>query len=351
MGANNSLALNLGLLVFSFILTSTLIVPFINILYRLRFTRRIEAPKKGKIPTFDKLHDTKAGTPVGGGIIILATVSFIFALIFPLVSYLGVFVHGAYDIDSEIKIIFLSFISFGLLGLYDDLVKLFGKMTPGKMGNWVGLRRGPKFALQWVLALVISYMLYDNLQISIVHLPLTNTVLHLGYFYIPFAALAIVSFANAINITDGLDGLSAGVLMICLFAFWIIASSTFDTPLSIFISLWLGALIAFLYFNVWPARIFMGDAGALAFGATLAVIGLLTGKIFALGIIGGIFVVEVLSSFIQIAARKFLGRPILPGAPIHFWLQLRGWEEPKIVMRAWLAGLMLAIFGLWLAVI
>lgn len=351
MGANNALALNLGLLVFSFILTSILIIPFINILYRLRFTRRVEAPKKGKVPIFDKLHDKKAGTPVGGGIVILATVSFIFALIFPLVSYLGVFVHGAFNIHSEINIIFFSFLSFGLLGLYDDAVKLFGKMTPGKIGNWVGLRRGPKFLLQWILAFIISWMLYQNLQISIVHLPLTNTVLHLGYFYIPFAAFAIVSFANAINITDGLDGLATGVLMICLFAFWIIASSVFDTPLSIFISLWLGALIAFLYFNIWPARIIMGDAGALAFGATLAVIGLLTGKIFSLGVIGGIFVVEILSSLIQISARKYLGRPILPAAPVHFWLQTRGWEEPKIVMRAWLAGLMLAVFGLWLAVI
>ncbi len=351
MGANNSLALNLGLLVFSFVLTSTLIVPFINILYKLRFTRRAEAPKKGKVPMFDKLHDIKAGTPVGGGIIILATVSFIFALIFPLVSYLGVFIHGAYNINSEIKIIFLSFISFGLLGLYDDAVKLFGKMTPGKVGNWVGLRRGQKFILQWILAFIVSYFIYKELNITIVHLPLTNTVLHLGFLFIPFSALSIVSFANAVNITDGLDGLATGVLMICLFAFWIIASSTFDTPLSIFISLWLGSLIAFLYFNIWPARIIMGDAGALAFGATLAVIGLLTGKIFALGVIGGIFVAEVLSSFIQIASRKYLGRPILPAAPVHFWLQTRGWEEPKIVMRAWLAGLMLAIFGLWLAVI
>ena len=160
-----------------------------------------------------------------------------------------------------------------------------------------------------------------------------------------------VAFVNAVNITDGLDGLVSGLLLICLFAFWIITASVFDTPLSIFISLWIGALIAFLYFNIWPARVMMGDSGSLAFGATLAVIGLLTGKIFVLVVVGGLFVIEVLSSAIQIAGRKFLGHSLLPMAPVHLFFQIKGWEEPKIVMRAWLAGLMLAIFGLWLALI
>lgn len=345
------MALSLGLLVFSFIFTSVLIVPFINLLYKLRFTRRVEAPKKGKVPVFDKIHDKKAGTPVGGGVIVVASVTFIFALIFPLVSYLGVFLQAAYDIGTEINIIFFTFLSFGILGFYDDVVKLFGKMEKGKIGNWVGLRRKHKFILQWSLALIISFMLYQNLDIHIINIPLIEKVIDLGWLYIPFAAFAIVSFVNAVNITDGLDGLAAGCLLICLFAFWIIAASVFDTPLSVFISLWIGALIAFLYFNVYPARIFMGDSGSLAFGATLAVIGLLTGKIFALPVIGGLFVLEVASSFIQIASRKYLGRPILPIAPLHLLFQIKGWEEPKIVMRAWLAGLILAIFGLWLAVI
>ena len=124
-----------------------------------------------------------------------------------------------------------------------------------------------------------------------IHVPLIDTVVYLGYFYIPFAAIFIVSFANAFNITDGLDGLATGLLMICLVAFGIILGGILDTPLSVFIALWIGALFAFLYFNVWPARIFLGDAGALSFGAMLAVIGLLTGSIFALVVIGGIFVI------------------------------------------------------------
>jgi phospho-N-acetylmuramoyl-pentapeptide-transferase len=131
----------------------------------------------------------------------------------------------------------------------------------------------------------------------------------------------------------------------------VIATGNLDTPLSLFIGLWVGTLISFLYFNIWPARIWLGDTGALSFGATLAVIGLLTGNLIALIVIGGIFVVEIASSAIQLFGWKFLNRPILPLAPLHNAFLARGWEEPKIVMRAWLFGIMLAIFGLWLATI
>lgn len=346
-----SMVLNLGLLIFSFIVTSLLVVPFINLLYKLRFIRRAEAPKKGKVPLFDKIHDKKAGTPVGGGLIVVGVVSVLFAIIFPLISYLGVYIQKAYPLRSEVQIIFFAFLSFALLGLYDDIIKLFGRMEKGRIGLRSGLKRRDKFALQWLIALIISFLLYRDLNISIIHLPLIETTVNLGIFYIPFAAFTIVSFVNAVNITDGLDGLASGVLLICLFAFWILAAKVFDTPLSVFISLWIGALIAFLYFNIWPARIFMGDSGALAFGATLAVVGLLSGKIFSLVIIGGIFVAELLTSLIQLLSKKFLGRPVFPMAPLHLTLQVMGWQEPKIVMRAWLAGIMLAVFGLWLAFI
>jgi phospho-N-acetylmuramoyl-pentapeptide-transferase len=136
-----------------------------------------------------------------------------------------------------------------------------------------------------------------------------------------------------------------------LAAFAIIAAGNLDTPLALFISIWMGALIAFLYFNVYPARVFLGDTGALAFGAMLAVIGLLTGSLIALVVIGGIFVVEIISSAVQIFGWKFLKRPILPMAPVHHAFLAIGWPEPKIVMRAWLTGIVLAIFGLWLATI
>ncbi|KKU09668.1 MAG: Phospho-N-acetylmuramoyl-pentapeptide-transferase [Candidatus Woesebacteria bacterium GW2011_GWB1_45_5] len=345
------MALALGLIIFSFTVSSVLIVPFISLLYKLHLTRRKEAPKKGKVPLFDKLHDKKAGTPVGGGIFIILMVSILFAMIFPLSARMGVFIHTAYNLRSELFVIFFTFLSFGLLGISDDLLKMFAKPSKGILGLWFGLRRWQKFALQWTLAFIIGFFIYNNLGIRIVHIPIINEVLDLGFWYVPFSAFVIVAFTNAFNVTDGLDGLSSGLLLICLLAFAIIAAGNLDTPLYLFIGLWVGTLMAFLYFNIWPARVWLGDGGALSFGATLAVIGLLTGSIVALVVIGGIFVVEIASSAIQILGWKFLKRPIFRLAPIHHGLLAIGWEEPKIVMRAWIAGIALAIFGLWLATI
>jgi len=313
MEASSYLPLGLGLIIFSFSISSILVIPFIDLLYKLKFTRKKEAPKTGKVPLFDKLHDIKAGTPVGGGILIIVLVSLLFALVFPLSSSMGVFIKT------------------GVLGLT------------------FGMSRKLKFFIQWGLAFLIAYGIYKFLGIQILHIPILNKTFSLGIWYIPFAAFVIVSFSNAFNITDGLDGLASGLLVICLLAFLIIAQGSLDTPLSMFISLWIGAMMAFLYFNVWPARLFLGDAGALSFGAMLAVIGLLTGGLVALVVIGGVFVIEAVSSLVQIIGWKVLKRPIFPLAPIHHTFLAIGWEEPKIVIRAWLAGIMLAIFGLWLA--
>jgi len=351
MGSSSYLSLGLGLIIFSFSIASVLVIPFIDLLYKFKLTRKKEAPRKGKVPLFDKLHDIKAGTPVGGGILIIVLVCLLFALVFPLASYLGVFIRSSFELKTELFIMFLTFLSFGLLGLSDDLVKIFGKSHAGILGLSFGLGRKHKFILQWILGLSIGYVIYRYLGIHILHIPLFDRVYDLGIWYIPFTAFVIVSFSNAFNITDGLDGLASGLLVICLLAFLIITQGRLDTPLSIFISIWIGIMMAFLYFNVWPARLFLGDAGALSFGATLAVIGLLTGSLVALVVIGGIFVIEAASSAIQIFGWKFMKRPIFPLAPIHHTFLAIGWEEPKIVIRAWLAGLMLAIFGLWLATI
>ena len=345
------LPLALGLIMFSFLITGILVVPFIDLLYKIKFTRRVEAPKTGKVPLFDKLHDKKAGTPVGGGVLIIAVVSLLFAFVFPISRHLGVFIQTAYSLRVELFVIFFTFISFGLLGLLDDYKKMLGKPTRGVLGLAFGLSRSTKFVLQWILALTVSLIIYFALGIQILHIPILGITLHLGLWYIPFSAFVIVAFTNAFNITDGLDGLASGLLMICLMVFGVIAANNIDTPLSLFIALWIGSLIAFLYFNTYPARIWLGDTGALSFGATLAVIGLLTGNLIALLIIGGIFVIEIASSVIQILGWKILKRPIFKLAPLHHTFLAIGWEEPKIVMRAWLAGVMLAVFGLWLTTI
>lgn len=344
-----AIAFYLGLVIVSFIITSLVIVPFIDMLYRLKFQRQKQVTMDAmgvRTSIFDKFHKHKAGTPVGGGLLVILVVTFLFGIMFYLLSLSGRSIVQVYPLYKEIFVIFFTFISFGILGLYDDIKKFFGF----KKSKFFGMRLVHKFALQWILAFIISFMLYSWLGISFLHVPFLGIV-QMGWLFVPFAALTIVSFTNAVNITDGLDGLASGVLMICLVGFWILSASILDTPLSMFISLWIGSLIAFLYFNVYPARIFMGDVGALAFGASLAVSGLLLGKVIGLVVIGGVFFVEVLTSAVQLLSKKFLGRKYFPVAPFHLYLQQMGWEEPKIVMRAWLAGIILTIIGLWISVV
>ncbi|MBL7159823.1 phospho-N-acetylmuramoyl-pentapeptide-transferase [Candidatus Microgenomates bacterium] len=339
----------LGFLIFAFLVNGVLLLPFINLLYKLRFQRKQQKTRDLFLrltPIFDKFHRKKAGTPVGGGILIIITTIFLFFTSLLVFRYFWVPITSLYPFAKEVKILIFTFLSFGLLGLYDDIKKTF----PSVSGKFFGLRFFQKLFLEILLALIIAFWLCNDFKIEIINLPFLG-VIDLGLFYIPFAVFVIVSFTNAFNITDGLDGLASGLLMIALFAFWIISVSILDTPLSTFIALWLGGLIAFLYFNITPARIFLGDVGALSFGATFAVIGLLLGKAFTLVVIGGLFVIEAASSLIQILGKRFLGRRIFKVAPFHLYLQEQGWEEPKIVFRAWLAGVMLAVFGLFLAMI
>ncbi len=343
------MALLLGLLIVSFLVTAVLIVPFINLLYQLKFQRRRQKtldPLQQPTPIFDKFHRVKTGTPVGGGLLVITVTCLLFSLLLPLVGFLGVNITSVYPLVDELNVLFFTFISFGLLGLYDDTMKFFGFRKSG----FFGLRLRWKLSFQIVLAAISAILMYVNLGIDIFYIPFIG-VFHLGWWFVPAAAFIIVSFANAVNISDGLDGLAAGLLMVAIFALWVLSASILDTTLSMFLALWLGSTIAFLYFNVYPARIFLGDVGAMAFGATLAVVGLLLGKMMALVVIGGIFVVEIGSSLLQLLSKKLLKRKLFRVAPVHLRLQLLGWEEPKIVMRAWLAGIMLAIFGVWLAVI
>jgi len=345
-----SLALFLGLLIFSFVVTSIAIVPFIDLLYHLKFQRVRQRTKDlfGKLtPIFDRFHKHKAGVPVGGGLLVILIVCLLFITILPLLGYLGIEVTSVYtNHAAEINVLFFTFLSFGILGLYDDIKKFFGF----EKSDFFGLKASFKFFFQLVLALIIALMLHFQLGISILHIPFIGTF-ELGLWYVPFAVFVIVSFANAVNVTDGLDGLASGVLMISLFGLWFLSSSILDIPLSLFLSLWIGSLVSFLYFNIYPARRFLGDVGSLAFGATLGVVGLLLGKVAALAVIGFVFVFEIFSSLVQLAGRRFLKRKVFPAAPFHLTLQQHGWEEPKIVQRVWLMQIMLTLFGVWLAVI
>ena len=332
----------------SFLLNFILIVPFINFLYNLKFQRQQQKTKdflNKPTPIFDRFNKNKNGTPIGGGILILLTTVFVFFFFIFMYSIFKRNIFSNYpSATSEVMIIIFTFLSFGILGFLDDFKKIFS----WKKNSFFGLRFRHKFIIELVLSLIISYMLFFNLKISIIYIPFFG-VFNISYFYILFSSFVIIAFANAVNITDGLDGLASGILLFALIGFWVISRSILDVPTSIFIAAWIGGLMAFLYFNIFPARIFLGDTGSLSFGATFAVIGLILGKAFALPIIGGVFILEIGSSLIQILGKKYLKRKLLPVAPFHLYLQNKGWEEPKIVMRLWLISIVFVIFGLMIA--
>ncbi len=329
----------LGLVLISFAVTAFLIVPFIDLLFFLKkkFEKGSAEKSESHTPIHDQLMKSDEATPSGGGILlilVLVTISLIAAWMIPLIEL------------TSLKILIFTVLSFGGLGLVDDIRWL----TTKRKGKLLGLGRKVLLVIQTILALIIGGLLYYNLGIENINIPGIGNFI-IGWWFIPLSAFIIVSFANAYNISDGLDGLSTGLLMICLFAFLVLAYSVFNDTLSVFVGVWIGVLIAYLYFNVFPARIYLGDAGAFGFGATLAVVGLMTGKIVGLAIIGGVYIFIILSSLIQIFAKKFFKRKIFPVAPLHMWLKYLGWQEPKIVARFWLAGIIFAIVGLWLSLL
>lgn len=330
----------LGLLLFSFVITSIFIVPFIDLLFYLkrRFERsELSGVVKSNTPIHDRLMKDDINTPSGGGILLVT--------ILVVISSMYAFLNREMNL-TNFGILTFTAVSFGVLGFIDDVKLILTK----RRGKFFGLGRRTIFLVQIMIAFVVASLLYFNAGINNIYITgLGNFVM--GYWYIPLAAFIIVSFANAYNISDGLDGLSVGLLLICLIAFLALASTTLNLTIGSFIGIWIGTLIAYLYFNIWPARIFLGDAGAFAFGATLAVVGLLTAKITSLMIIGGVFVIIAASSLLQILSKKILKRKILPVAPLHMYFRYIGWEESKIVTRFWLVQAIFAIFGLWIALL
>lgn len=327
----------LGLILLSFFITSLLLVPFIDFLFYLkkRFEKKISDKFNSETPIHDKLMKEDENTPSGGGILLI--------IILALLTSIYVILNPSSD-KISVRILLFTLLSFGFLGFFDDIKWIVTR----RKGKLLGLGRKKLLIVQLNFALISSTMLYFTSGLNNLYVPILGNF-PIGIWYIPIAAIIIVAFANAYNISDGLDGMSAGLLIICLFAFLALASRYLNITLGAFIGIWIGILFSFLYFNIHPARIFLGDGGAFAFGATLAVVGLLTGKILALAIIGGMFVVIVLSSLLQIISKKIFGKKLFPVAPIHMYFKFIGWQEPKIVTRFWLAQSLFAIFGLWVA--
>ncbi len=299
--------------------------------YSLGKQIRIEEPTR---------HQVKTGTPTMGGIMILVPV-LIITVALNIANLLGNTLIGR-----SILVPMGTMVVFGLLGAFDDLAGIRGK----RKGD--GLRPRDKFLWQSALALVIALALHYGLDLRSVAIPTIPRTIPIGVFYVPVAAFVIVSMSNAVNLTDGLDSLAGWTAAIAFACYGVVAYLQGQSYLVVFCFTVVGALLAFLWFNAHPAELFMGDTGALALGATLAVVALMTGQWLLLPLIGLVFVAEAASVVIQVAYFKWTkGKRVFKMAPLHLHFELLGWSETQVVQRFWLAGLLAGMVGIALALL
>jgi phospho-N-acetylmuramoyl-pentapeptide-transferase len=315
-----SLELIQGLLL-AFALVVILMPPYIRLLRHVGFAKQIreEGPQS---------HMVKWGTPTMGGLLIILVVLAIFVLLKPVQG--GVIAPLA------------TLAGVGLLGAVDDGLN-------ARTGE--GIRARQKLLWQTVVAIAVAWQIQTTYQITGIRVPFVGDVAVEAWIYIPFAAFAIVAASNGVNITDGLDGLSGGTLAFAFVSFLIIALLNVPAQpnIAFLCALIIGALLGFLWFNVHPAQVFMGDAGSLSLGATLAVIALITGQVLVLPVIGLVFVLETLSDIIQIGYFKLShGKRVFRMAPLHHHFELGGWDEEKITLRFWIVGILAGLLGVTL---
>ena len=229
------------------------------------------------------------------------------------------------------------------IGLIDDILNVWGSNRKD-----AGLRAPVKFAMIITVGLVLGWFFHSKLGFTSVMIPFVGDI-DIKWAMIPLFAFAIVATSNAVNISDGLDGLAGGLLAAAYGSFGVIAIIQGQYHLATFCFTVIGALMAYIWFNVFPARFFMGDVGSFAWGTSLGVIAMLTNSLLILPVIGFVFVIEAGSSAIQIFSKKFFGRKIFIAAPFHHHLEAKGWEETKITMRFWVAAMALAFVGIVLA--
>ena len=285
-------------------------------------------------------HLKKQGTPTMGGFIFIIPV---------IVALIYLYITGSIEISYNLVILLFVFLSYGLLGFIDDFMKV-------KLKNNDGLSIVTKFICQMGIALIFYYLFMKGGGSSVLNLSFMHLEINLGWGYGIFIFLLLVGMTNAVNITDGLDGLCGGLSVISFLAYGIIAWNCSWLPgyqeIAIFAFILSGALVGFLMFNSHPAKVFMGDLGSLALGGALATIAILTRHEFSLILIGGVFIVEVLSSFIQIIAIRRFKKKVFLKAPLHHHFEELKWEETDIIKLFYTVGLLLAmmaiIYGVWL---
>lgn len=329
----NNTALALGLAGLAFMMTVIWGGPLLRILRHFKVGKIIREDEPGA-------HLVKMGTPTMGGVMIILPVALITVLL-NAVSLIGMKVLGA-----SVLVPLAAMVGYAILGALDDWEGIRGK----RKGE--GMRIRTKLIAQIVLALALAAVLRFFLDVPDLYIPGINIEIELGWLYIPIAGFVIVAMSNAVNFTDGLDGL-AGLISATIFAaYGGVALMQGQVFIARFCFTMVGALFGFLWFNVHPAQLIMGDTGSLSLGATIAVIALMTGQWAILPIIAIIPVGEALSDVIQITYFRIThGRRFFKMAPLHLHFELLGWSEMQVVQRFWLIGLLAAMLGIGLVMV
>jgi phospho-N-acetylmuramoyl-pentapeptide-transferase len=327
------IALSLSLAGLAFIMTAIWGGPLLRILRHFKIGKIIRLEEPG-------FHGVKMGTPTMGGVMFILPVLMLSGLL-NAVALIGVTASG---VGRSVLLPMAVMFAFAILGAVDDWEGIRGK----RRGD--GLRARTKFMFQVILALVTAYILKYVIDAPDLYLPGFFFEMEIGWIYVPIAAFIIVAESNAVNFTDGLDGLAGLIAATAIAAFGGIALMQEQWYLARFCFILVGALFGFLWFNVHPAELFMGDTGSLSIGAVLAVIALMTGQWPMLLIIGIIPLAEMLSVVIQIAYFRWTGgKRFFKMAPLHLHFELLGWSETQVVQRFWLIGLMAALVGIGLS--
>lgn len=274
-----------------------------------------------------RTHLSKAGTPTMGGVIIVTAV-----------MVAGFLMAGA---SKQVMVAVLTMLAVGGVGFWDDFIKVVQKRS-------LGLRARDKLLLQTLIGVGLGLLLvfYLNRGTELI-IPFTKMRLDLGFLYIPFIVVVLLATSNGVNLTDGLDGLAAGVTVPVALAYIIISIMLGNYNMMIFGAALIGACLGFLVFNHYPAKVFMGDTGSMAIGGAITALAAINRSEIVLVIIGGVFVIEALSDIIQVISFKTTGRRVFKMAPLHHHFELKGWSERKVVLMFWLLSLGFALLGIF----
>ncbi len=312
-----------------------------HFLYKYKLGKGIR--DEGTTPVFTAMHKKKEGTPTMGGVLIWITTITIAVIIFLLAKLLGPdSIFSDYNfLTRKQTLLPLGVLLFAaIIGLIDDFM---GINRMGKAGK--GIRMRERILVYTVVACVAAYWFYFKLGWDFIHIPFLGNF-NIGLWYIPIFIFAIVASAFSTNETDGLDGLAGGVLLTAFSAYGVICFHQGKIELATLCGAIVGALVAFLWFNVHPARFFMGDTGAMSLGITLGVIAMLTNTLFFLPFIGFILLMESFSVIIQVISKKIRHKKIFLSTPIHHHFEAKGWPETKVTMRFWIISGVMAVIGL-----